>query len=292
MIAITGASGLVGSYMAEKLQAEKISVRALSRQPRRSASGTEWIEGDLDDRQALELLIRGAEAVIHCAGLVSFTASAKKLNKINAIGTGHVVDACLTFGTPLLYISSVAALEGQSYLSPYGHSKMLGEMEVYRGREEGLKAAIVAPSIVLAPTDKGEGRHLLRYLKRGLPFYFDGNINFVDARDVADLAFEIIKQKKYDKWTAHAETMSWKNFMEEGSLRLNTRKPSIKLPNAVLQIGGLFNEARAFIARQEPGLSYRSAKLAAAENTFDSSKIKELGFKFRSRKETLDWYFA
>lgn len=291
MIAVTGASGLVGGYIVEKLNTEKIPVKALSRKPQPSTTDVKWIEGDLNDLHALELLVKGADVVIHCAGFVSFTASEKKLNTINAIGTGHVVDTCLTFGIPLIYISSVAALEGQCHLSNYGHSKMLGEMEVYRGKEEGLEVAIVSPSIVFSPINKGGGRHVLKSLKQGLPFYFDGNINYVDARDVADLVFEIIKQKKYgDKWIAHAEALSWKNLLEEASQRLNTKKPDIKIPTILLQLGGVFSEAFAFITRQEAWLTYRTAKLATTFSTFDNSKTKELNFKFRTRKETLDWY--
>ncbi len=69
LIALTGASGFVGSYTARTLHARGHRVRALvrpsSRRDHIAPYVAEWREGELHDPQALAGLVAGAEAVIH-----------------------------------------------------------------------------------------------------------------------------------------------------------------------------------------------------------------------------------
>ena len=82
-------------------------------------------------------------------------------------GTRHVVDACLDQKIPkIIYISSVAALGRQKGMtiadeetkwiesdlnSDYGESKYLAELEMFRGKEEGIDVSMIYPSVIVAP---------------------------------------------------------------------------------------------------------------------------------------------
>ncbi len=44
---------------------------ALARRPQEPRDGVEWIEGSLGDRDALERLVTGSDAVIHVAGVIN-----------------------------------------------------------------------------------------------------------------------------------------------------------------------------------------------------------------------------
>lgn len=71
LIALTGATGFIGSYTAAALHRSGHAVRALVRRTSRRDSAapyvSEWTIGELDDPQALAGLVAGAEVVIHLA---------------------------------------------------------------------------------------------------------------------------------------------------------------------------------------------------------------------------------
>src|SRR5688572_32119457 len=69
LVALTGASGFIGSCTARALHAAGHTVRALvrasSRRDHIAPYVAEWREGELHDPQALAGLIAGVEVVIH-----------------------------------------------------------------------------------------------------------------------------------------------------------------------------------------------------------------------------------
>jgi nucleoside-diphosphate-sugar epimerase len=69
-IAVTGATGYVGRFVAAELLRQGVNVRALAR-PESDQSGfdgpVEWIDGNLLSEDALSRLVDGAEAVVHLA---------------------------------------------------------------------------------------------------------------------------------------------------------------------------------------------------------------------------------
>jgi nucleoside-diphosphate-sugar epimerase len=62
---ILGATGGVGGETARALIAHGWTVRGLTRQPRTSADGVEWITGDALDRDAVLSAARGVSAIVH-----------------------------------------------------------------------------------------------------------------------------------------------------------------------------------------------------------------------------------
>ena len=77
LIAVTGATGLVGSHTVKALKARGHRVRAMVRRTSRrdhiAPFVDEWIVGEAEDQQAQAGLVAGAECVIHAA--VDFAAS-------------------------------------------------------------------------------------------------------------------------------------------------------------------------------------------------------------------------
>ena len=69
-VALTGASGIVGRFVAARLAREGCEVVALAR-PGTDRTGFDfpigWIEGDLETETALVSLVRGADALVHSA---------------------------------------------------------------------------------------------------------------------------------------------------------------------------------------------------------------------------------
>ena len=170
-IFVTGATGLVGSYLVRHLLAQgKNNIRAL----RRSESNTKlvadfydlvtWVEGDILDLPSLEDAMDGVQQVYHCAAMVSFEPrNVARMMKVNVEGTANVVNTAMFRGVEkLVHVSSIAAI-GRNLRQPdvtenskwqrspinsnYAISKYLAEQEVWRGSVEGLAVGIVNPSV-------------------------------------------------------------------------------------------------------------------------------------------------
>ena len=70
-LAITGGTGFVGTHLMDAALAAGHEVNALTRREQPERQGVHWIAGALDDRDALERLVTGADAIIHVAAVIS-----------------------------------------------------------------------------------------------------------------------------------------------------------------------------------------------------------------------------
>lgn len=153
LVAVTGATGFIGSNLLSRLVAAGYTVRALTRHPRRNSNNLEWITGTLDDAAALDQLVTGAEAVIHCAGRVR-GASLQDFLQTNLTGTVNMLQAvkkAATESTRFLLVSSLAAREPQ--LSWYAQSKSRAEQYVMENAST-LAWTIFRPTAVYGPGDR------------------------------------------------------------------------------------------------------------------------------------------
>jgi nucleoside-diphosphate-sugar epimerase len=181
-LAVTGATGFVGSTLVERAVAAGHSVTALTRRAQPGRDGIRWIEGALDDRASLAALVAGAEAVIHVAGVIN-AADAAGFAAGNVAGTANVVEATASAGVKrLVHVSSLAAREPS--LSLYGASKAQSEEIVW---QSGLDWAIVRPPAVYGPGDR-ETLELFKMAARGLVMLPPaGRLSLLHVDDLADL---------------------------------------------------------------------------------------------------------
>ena len=109
-VAVTGATGFIGHVLLKSLIGKGWKVKALTRFPQTSDKAVQWIEGDLDNPDALGHLVKDTFAVIHCAGQVRGS-SFQEFIHTNVTGTRNLVQASLEQEPPsrFLFISSLAA---------------------------------------------------------------------------------------------------------------------------------------------------------------------------------------
>ncbi len=167
-VALTGATGFVGSHILDALRAAGVPRRVLVRGGGRGAGGPlpaeEVVEGSLEDGAALRALVREAGAVVHVAGLVR-AARAADFERANAAGTARLLGAMAEAapGARLIYVSSLAAagpspvIEGRAPddppapVSAYGRSKLRGE-----GYVRGWSGpwVVLRPPAIYGPRDR------------------------------------------------------------------------------------------------------------------------------------------
>lgn len=145
-IAVTGATGFVGQALLDRALETGLTVKALTRRDQLPRDGVEWVSGDLESAEALRALMRGAEAVIHVAGVVN---DAARFESGNVLGTLNVIEAAKAEGVQrFIHVSSLSAREPE--LSAYGVSKARAEKLIMAS---GLDWTIVRPPGIYGPRD-------------------------------------------------------------------------------------------------------------------------------------------
>ena len=168
-VALTGATGFIGSALAHRFHTVGWVVRALMRTSSPTANLTtipiQFLEGDLTDLGSLRRLVEGVDDVVHCAGLVR-AASASDFESVNVQGVENVVKACSeqTRVPRFLLMSSLAAREPS--LSPYAMSKFQGEVQLAL-LAKNMEWTVLRPPAVYGPGDR-ELRPLFELMGRGI----------------------------------------------------------------------------------------------------------------------------
>lgn len=181
-LALTGATGFVGATLLKTALASGHRVRALTRRPQPAIAGVDWIEGALDRPDSLHLLMQGADAVIHVAGVVN-APNQLGFERGNIQGTQAMVDAAQSAGiVRFVHVSSLAAREPS--LSIYGWSKAEAERVV---AASALDWVMVRPPWVFGPGDM-DTLDMFRMARTGVVMVPpNGHVSVIHVGDLAQL---------------------------------------------------------------------------------------------------------
>ncbi len=315
MIFITGANGLIGSYMCRELLQHGHQIEALKRPDSNMslvqdiANSITWVEGDVLDPYVLEKAIEGTDWVIHCAAFISYQSKEYDLmHKINVEGTANVVNACLNARqTNLLHVSSVAAVgkDSKHYLvdetvytidmeqaTGYAKSKYLAELEVWRGMAEGLNAIVVNPSLVLGPGDwTKSSTKIFKYVWDHSRFYTKGLANLIDVRDLAETIIKLMEAKLFgERFIVSAGSISYKDLFDRIAASFEQKAPDIEAKGVLIHLAIYMDKLKAKFTGKPRTITDELEQVASNRYVFDSTKVKkQLDMTFRSTEETISW---
>ena len=315
MIAVTGANGLLGSFIVRKLIEEQASFIAIKRADSDISllhdvqEKIYWRDADILNPLLLNEALEGCTCVIHSAAIVSFNPhKAKLVMEINARGTRNVVDACILKNIKrLVHISSVAALGRQKdqvsineenkwinnpLNSVYDESKYFSELEVFRGQEEGLSTIIINPSFILAPADwNRSSARLFKYISRKNSFYMDGFLNYVDVRDVSSVVYQLLDSNiQAQRYIVSAGNISYKELFEKIAVQFNSKPPTLKIPKEIATFIAKLEVLRSWFTGSEPLITRETALRSGSSFIYDNQKIRNtLNFEFQPIDKTLSW---
>ncbi|RLD21757.1 MAG: hypothetical protein DRI71_08445 [Bacteroidetes bacterium] len=315
MILVTGASGIVGHFVVKSLVEAGNKIRAIKRENSKIdrlkpwAEYIEWVNADVLDLPALEKAFEGIDRVVHCAALVSFHKEDKEdMMTVNIDGTANMVNLALKHKVKkFVHISSVAALgrkpgidfidenikwEVSENNSNYGESKYLGELEVWRAQEEGLDTVILNPSIVLGPGDwESSSMQLFKYVKQGRAFYPDGQMNYVDVRDVASIIERMLfDNTNSERFILNSGVAYYKDVFELISKYFDKPAPKIKVTYTLLTFAYIFDTIKSRLLGQKPILTKESMRLSKMNYFYSNEKIKKnLNYTFKPLEESIEW---
>lgn len=315
MIFVTGANGLLGSFICRKFLSEGEKIRALKREDSDMAlvqdikHQIDWVEGDILDIPLLEKYLKDVDTVIHCAAIVSYDGRDRsKLYKINIEGTANVVNACLNAGVQrLLHVSSVAAIgkgkdvtsanENSKWVdsegsSTYGKTKYLAELEVWRGAMEGLKTLIINPSVVIGPGDWNKtSTRIFKYIWEEKSFYTKGSLNYVDIRDVADILFNLYSSGvSGERFIVNAGAISYKSLFDKIALNFGKRPPHIPVTRFLINLAIAGSKIKSLFTGKAPFITRELGAIADKTFLYENKKIvNTLNYKFRPIDDTIAW---
>jgi dihydroflavonol-4-reductase len=315
MILVTGANGLVGSFIVRKLLELNIRPRCLKR-PESNLKilndikdKVEWVEGDILDILSIDRILQGVDTIIHAAAMVSFyPGNFDRMFKVNVEGTANLVNLALkNHVKKFVFVSSVASLgrnknhlsinesslwEDAQGTSHYARTKYLSEIEVWRGAEEGLDVIIVNPSVVLGPGDWNKSStRLFKYVRDENIFYPSGNISYVDVRDIAEIIMKLLEENSInERFILNGGNISYNLFFQKVAAGLNKKAPQIR---AIPFIASIAWRLAAVVSRfngKEPLITRETAMQSKKIYNYENYKIKNvLEYKFREIEDTISW---
>lgn len=275
---VTGATGFVGSHLAEALLRRGAEVTALVRSPGKAALlnklGIRQVRGDLHSADALRAATADQDVIYHVAGLVAARDEAEFLRG-NRDGTANLLASLGDARPRLVLVSSMAAggpsprgrpLTGDAPPSPvtmYGRSKLAGEAVV---RASALPWTIVRPPMVYGPRDT-EVLKAFRIARSGLiPVFGDGSQE-LSAVYGPDLAEALIAAAESDAaigriyYACHPELFSSMEFVRAVGSSLGKSVRVLTLPE--------------WVARGALGITGTAARLAGQATILTADKANE-----------------
>ncbi len=315
-VLVTGATGFVGSHVAERLALGGHELRLLLRSTSSLAylDGVEFerAEGELRDVDSLRRAVQGVDAVVHLAGATS-TSTTAEYEAINARGTADLVQIARETGIErFVYASSLSAQgpspDGHVQPSepafpdgPYGKTKLTGEYAV-RAERQRMNVSVLRLPVIYGPRDRGLLPFFVMAKYGVVPLYGQGDnliswIHVYDAADAMVTALEKSEKSGAIFTPCDGPPHSWRDLATAVGDAFGKNLWLPELPPSLFKFGGAAADAIAGIVGQQlPLTSEKAARMGKRYWICDNSAIEEqLGWapqvEYREGvRHTLDWY--
>ncbi len=275
---VTGATGFVGSHLAEALRQRGHEVTVLARSAAKAeslqAKGMRVVMGDLHDRAALARAAEGQQVIFHVAGVVA-ARNEEEFMRANRDGTANVVEAARAGSPRFVIVSSMAAAGPSSPGKPhrgdeparpvtaYGRSKLAAESVV---TASALPWTIVRPPTVYGPRDQ-EVLKVFRLARWGVAPVFGDGSQELSAVHGADLAEALVAVGLSDAtvgkvyYACHPEVVTSAGLVRAIGAAMGKRVAVVGVPQVI---------GRALLALTETG-----ARLAGEPTILTTDKANE-----------------
>jgi len=300
---VTGASGFIGSNVVRLLVDRGVRVRAMVRDPRKSADleklGVPVVIADLRDASSLSRAVEGARGVFHIASLFRRAGLPESVfHDVNAEGVRRLFDAAIGAGVERLVHCSTVGVLGHIENPPatedspynpgdmYQRSKLSGEKIALEYLRSGrMKGVVIRPTMVYGPGDT-RNLKMFRMVARRCWFYVgDGEtkVHFVDVRELAR-AFLLAMEKEERNGEVYLvvgpKAVSQKVMADRIASELGVPRPWLHLPVKPMQWLGSLCEAICMPLKIPPPIYRRRVDFFTKHREFSGEKAaRDLGFR-------------
>ncbi len=325
MVFVTGATGILGRVVVLELLKKGKNVRAVKRpasnlnevrhsytyyteDPDGFFNQIEWIDVDFDDIYSLREALGGVEEVYHCAAKVSFhPKDEKEMYHTNIRGTENLLYACEGSGVKkFLQVSSIAVLdtvneqgemdEDSSFNpklehSAYALSKHLSEMEAWRASAEGMNIVIINPGMIIGSGNWGKSSGDIFPTFEKNSFTFSGGSSYVDVRDVARIAVELMEKNCFgERFIIVAEGRRYTELAKQIRSKLGLKEAKV-LSEFQLNVGRWANILFGWLIPKLRMITKTNIEAISSLHVISNQKIKEtLDYQFTPVSESIDFH--
>jgi dihydroflavonol-4-reductase len=317
---VTGATGFIGSHLADTLLAQGYTVRTLVRTTsnRRWIQGKniECVEGDVRDPASLRAFLAGADYIFHIAGVVKARAKEEYFHA-NDTATRHMLEAARDHAPGLrrfLFVSSQTAAGPAPAvdrpltedmpahpITTYGRSKIAAETTV-KSFTGIVPWTIVRPPAVFGPRDT-EILIYFQTISKGLNSLIGFNEKRLNLIYSEDLVRGIILAATADVslhqtyFLASTQAYSWPEVGRLSAKLLGKRTVTLRLPHGLVYTVAAVAQLTAAMQRKAATVNLEKARDITRQYWLcDSSKaLRELGWRDEvpleeSLARTIAWY--
>lgn len=307
-VLITGGTGGLGLALVDFFAAQGYRVRATGRKTERARriteAGAEFMQADLEDSHAMEMLCKGQDSVIHAAALSKSWGPPERFDCVNVDVTRTLVEHAKSAGcSRFVFVSSpsiYAAMRDQlnltesdtpsaKPLNDYARTKLAAEKFVLSQNAPDFQTAAIRPRAIVGPDDDVLLPKLMEMLKKGfLPLFRQGK-SLVELTDVRDVAKAVVSMEQ------NMGTVSGKAVNISGGKAVTMRDLALGLSNAtgyrltlipfpvtLGKILAVISEKKSRLQKYETEPALTNYKLAtmAYSQTFDLKRAREeLGYR-------------
>ena len=318
-VAVTGATGFLGTHLVERLTKAGKQVRGLARDPIKGEAIKDSLSavviGDIADRKALKELLAGVDAVIHLvSNFRTASDTPEEYNRVNVEGTRAVLETAAECGVTRLVHCSTIGVHGHVAETPakedspynpgdlYQTTKLEAEKLARQAGEEGkLEVVVIRPCSIYGP---GDLRMLKMFRMLAKKRFFmlgpcqenfhavyiddltDGYLKVLDTPGIAGEVF-IIGGPKY---------LPLKDYVETAAASLGAPPPWLWLPYWPFYAAAGLCEAICVPFGVEPPLHRRRVRFFKNNRAFDITKARQrLGYDPKvslteGMSRTVAWY--
>ena len=317
---VTGATGFIGSHLADSLLAQGYTVRTLVRKTsnRRWIQGKniECIEGDVRDPASLHAFLAGADYIFHIAGVVKARAPEEYFHG-NDTATRHMLEAARDHAPALrrfLFVSSQTAAGPApsadrpltedmpaNPITTYGRSKIAAETTV-KSFTDIVPWTIVRPPAVFGPRDT-EIFIYFQTIAKGLNSligFGEKRLNLISTEDlvrgiILAATAEVSLHQTY--YLASTQAYTWPEVGRISAKLLAKRTVTVRLPHGLVYSVAAVAQLAAALQRKPATLNLEKARDITRQYWLcDSSKaLRDLGWRDEvpleeAIRRTIAWY--
>ena len=326
LILITGATGLVGSHVAEHATRKGLRVRALCRRDsdtmRLRQWGVEIVFGDLDDVSQIQTACQDVDVIIHCAAKVGDWGPTAEYRRVNVDGTRRLLDAALAARTlkRWIQISSLGVYSGADHygtdettppntagIDGYTLTKVESEqlvMDYIQSKQ--LPAVILRPGFIYGPRDRTVMPRLMERLRTRKFAYLGNHDRLMNNTFVGNLCEAVWLAIDHDSCVGEvfnirdARAVTKKEFMDAICQAADFERPTKVVPLPVARFLSWHMEKlwKLMGKQQAPLLNSARIKFLGRNLDFCIEKAQQqLGYSPSTdftdgMRQTVEWFLA
>ncbi len=320
---ITGATGFVGSHVAEACAARGLPISTIAR----AGSDISLLErlgatihrGDVMDSAVVRQALDGVDVVVHCAAKVGDWGPVEDYRAVNVEGLRGLLEACKNRPAQrFVHLSTLGVYAARHHhgtdeteplpdhhMDGYTQTKVEAErLALQFQREQALPVVVLRPGFVYGPRDRTVLPRLIETLRTRQMVYIGGGrraMNTIYVGNLVDAIFLAAEQPQavgqvYN--LTDGELVSKRKFIDAIADGAALERPTRSVPLWLARIAAWFMERRARRtgATQAPRLTQARLKFLGLNLDYSIDKARrELGYRPRvsfeqGMKETMAWY--